>query len=311
MQNKSLLLVAPRRLEWVSEELALLKPHEVRIRTGASAISIGTELAHYTGESRHSTSDHYPMMTGYESLGTVIETGSEVHGLPIGTRVVASYGHRTIGTIPGSKAIPVPAEISDEQALLAILSCDAAKGIHKLNPGDEETILITGAGTMGLLSVFMLKSRGIRTIDIVDPLPERRKLALQLGAHHAFDPSWPLDHVDNYKIGLECSSRNAAFELLQRNLRRGGRICILADGNYEPLVLSPAFHEKELTITGSSDGLDYRSHARRFFAYLLEHSTRLEELFTYSIEADNLAHTFEQIANGSIQPVKVFVRYSS
>lgn len=311
MQNRSLLLVAPQQLEWVSETLPPLKPYEVRIKTSASAISVGSELARYLGQERHTATTHYPLMTGYESLGTVIETGSNVHDLPIGSRVVSFYGHRTIGTVPRLKALPVPPEISDEQALLAILSCDAAKGIHKLKPGSEDSILISGAGAMGLLAVGILKAQGIRKIDIIEPLAERRKLALQLGARHAFDPSWPLHMPGNYKLGIECSSRNSAFELLQANLHHGGRICILADGNYEPLVLSACFHEKELTIIGSSDGLDYQSHARRFFSYLAEHSTPLEDLFTYSIEADNLARTFEEIANGSIQPIKVFVRYGS
>lgn len=310
MDSQSLLLVAPQRLEWRSETLPPLQPHEVLIKTRAGAISIGTEMACYAGNERSSTPVHYPYMTGYESLGTVIETGSKVHTLLPGNRVVAFYGHRTYGIAPAAKVIVIPDEITDEQGLLAILTCDVFKGIQKLKPREDEPILITGAGTIGLLSVFMLKAMGMRSIDIVEPLAERRRLALHLGALHAFIPEQMTEQEEaHYNQAIECSSRNAAFALLQKHLGHNGRICILSDGNYEPLELTPAFHEKELTITGSNDGLDYQKHARRFFTYLGEHSTRLEELFTHYIDAKNLDVTFEQIASGSINPIKVFVSY--
>src|SRR5260370_39755201 len=95
MKRDSLLLTAPRHLEWVPEELPELEPHEVLVQTRAGAISLGTELPLYCGTSRHTKSRPYPYMTGYESLGTVIICGSAVQRLHPGDRVVAFYGHRT------------------------------------------------------------------------------------------------------------------------------------------------------------------------------------------------------------------------
>jgi len=47
MQRRSLLLTAPKRLEWITEDLPALQPGEVLIQTTSGAISIGTELPQY------------------------------------------------------------------------------------------------------------------------------------------------------------------------------------------------------------------------------------------------------------------------
>jgi len=112
-----------------------------------------------------------------------------------------------------------------------------------------------------------------------------------------------------YDAGFECSSRNAAFKLMQNNMRLEGRVCILADGNLEPLVLAPAFHEKELRVVGSSDGWDYQEHARWYFDVVRGHAYNLEQIFNYHTTADGLAATFEQLATGAITPTKVLVQY--
>lgn len=105
MQTHSLLLMAPGQLAWVAETLPLLKADEVLVQTKAGAISIGTELPQYLGTARSTTLPHYPKMTGYESIGTVIACGSAIQRLRLGDRVVAFYGHRTHAIVPEAKVI--------------------------------------------------------------------------------------------------------------------------------------------------------------------------------------------------------------
>src|SRR2546421_11371202 len=107
MQARSLLLTAPRQLEWVTENLPPLQSNEVLIQTSAGAISIGAELPQYCGTARSSEAARYPRMTGYESVGTVIDCGVDVQRLKVGDRIVAFYGHRTHGIVPENKAIVV------------------------------------------------------------------------------------------------------------------------------------------------------------------------------------------------------------
>src|SRR5947209_5868177 len=188
MQSRSLLLTAPRQLEWVAENLPPLKPDGVLVQTSAGAISIGAELPQYCGTARSTEAAHYPRMTGYESIGTVIACGADVQRLKVGDRVVAFYGHRAHAIVPENKGILVPGGINDAHALLVILTCDVARGIRKVVPAEDEPVLITGAGTIGPLTVFMLRAYGVRVVDVVEPRAERRDLALQFGARTALSP---------------------------------------------------------------------------------------------------------------------------
>lgn len=312
MERKSLLLVAPNHLEWRAEELPEPGAHEVLVQTTAGAISVGTELPQYTGAERVTVAHEYPRMTGYESLGVVVAQGSDVRDLRIGERVVAFYGHRTHAIVPEARCIRVPDDdaISDALALLVILTCDVAKGIRKLSPRPEEPVLVTGAGGIGLLALWVLRAYGVRHVDVIEPRAERRQLALRLGARWAGSPDDRSPH-GAYPVGIECSSRDAGFAMLQASARVGGRICVLADGNIEPLQLTPHFHTKELSIVGSSDGWDYQQHARWYFDVLGEGASALEAVFELDVAAADLPTTFERMARGEISPVKVLVGYAT
>jgi alcohol dehydrogenase len=118
MHRQSLLLTAPRQLEWVIEDLAPLQPHEVLIQTTTGAISIGSELPIYCGTARSIEPIRYPRMTGYESAGVVISCGSHAQRIKIGDRAIAFYGYRTHAIISEAKVISIPDNVSDAVALL-------------------------------------------------------------------------------------------------------------------------------------------------------------------------------------------------
>ncbi|HEX3722527.1 MAG TPA: hypothetical protein VHV31_07030, partial [Nitrolancea sp.] len=139
----------------------------------------------------------------------------------------------------------------------------------------------------------------------------RRRLASEFGATAVFDTASAEQSEIRYACGFECSSRDAAFGLLQRKLRHDGAICVLADGNLEPLTLTPEFHRKELRIVGSSDGLDYQAHARWLFERARSDTELLERLFEWHVTSDELPETFQRLAHGEERPIKVFVRYGS
>lgn len=306
-ERRSLLLVGPRRLEWVTEETPRLGSKGVLIKTLAGAVSVGTELPLYRGVARTAYPLRYPLMTAYENIGTVVGVGRGVRRFSGGERVVASYGHRTYGVLPEGRPIPVPDDIPDELALLAILTCDVAKGVRKLAPKPEEEALVTGGGAIGLLTLFVLQAYGVRNVDLIEPRAERRALARELGARRVVAPE-EAETLGHYPFGLECSASAAAFALLQERMQAEGRICILSDGNVEPLTLTPAFHAKQLSVVGSSDGWDYQEHARWFFD-VAHGGPHLERVFGLETGFDELPQTFERMATGEVSPVKVLVRY--
>jgi len=305
----SLLLIAPRRLAWTEQVLPPPAGRDVLVETRAGAISIGSELPVYLARARGATPAAYPRMTGYESLGTVVACGPAVRHLQPGDRVVGFYGHRTHAVVAEDQVLAVPPGVGDKDALLVILTCDVAKGIGKVRPWLSEPALVTGAGAIGLLTVWMLRALGATAIDVVEPDATRRALARRLGARQAYDPQEVDAAGDTYAVAFECSSRDSAFALLQDRLQHGGRLCILADGNIEPLTLAPAFHAKELTVVGTSDGWDYHAHAAWYFDALRHDRHDLAQVFDLEVPADDLPATFERLAADRRAAIKVLVRY--
>lgn len=310
LRSRSLMLMAPERLEWAERDLPALGPVDLLVETRAGAISLGTELPLYRGHARGAARS-YPLMTGYESVGTVVARGSAVRRVGVGDRVVCTYGHRTRAVAPQDRAVVVPREVGDELAVLSILSGDVATGARRLGEALRGPVLVTGAGAIGLLAVFVLRALGAAAVDVVEPRAARRELARGLGARSAVPPEAATELEGEYAGGLECSARNAAFALLQERVRPRGRVCVLSDGNIEPLTLAPAFHERQLSVVGSSDCPDYHAHARWYFEAVARTDPPLEQLFDRTVPATELPDTLAALARGSLSAIKVLVRYDA
>lgn len=303
--NKRLVLNAPRKLEWISEEDSGLSEDEIRVETHACGISIGAEMPQYLGVDPTDVEPVYPRKVGYESAGRVIEIGRSVTDFKVGNRVISFYGQQTFGVTPSKKAVRIPADVEWKYALLNTLSCDAAKGVQKLNLSKEDRVLVTGAGTMGVLAVHFLKHHlGVRYVDVVEPDEARHSLPLRLGADRIYRSEAEIE--DPYDAGLECSAHSAAFLTLMNAMKPDGTICVLSDGNRDEFTLPSSFFEKELKIVASSDGYDYRKHGEWFFS-TFEETPYLTDLFEREIIRDQAIACFEEME--SVRPLKVFVDY--
>ncbi|WP_175987379.1 zinc-binding alcohol dehydrogenase [Bacillus sp. Marseille-Q1617] len=309
MNQNTLVLLGKRELKWIQKELRPLENDEVLVKTIAGAISIGAELPQYLEMDITERQPRYPKETGYENYGEIVEVGEGVASLKKGDRVIASFGHKDYGIIGEQKAIQVPKDIHYADALLTILSCDAAKGVLKLNPGKEDKVLVTGMGTMGLLTLYFLREyMDVRHVDVVEPNASRGGLAHQLGASCVFKDTSECPR-DFYHYGLECSGNNAAFHCLQSSLLPEAELCILSDGNKDVFNLQPEFYEKELKIVGSSDGWDYRKHSQWYFENVRCKGSVLNRLFELTIGKKGLVRCFEDLGEGRVDPLKVLVEY--
>ncbi|WP_439022697.1 alcohol dehydrogenase catalytic domain-containing protein [Bacillus thuringiensis] len=307
MEQYKLVLEGPKRLKWQTCEIKSLQDDEIIVKTIAGAISIGAELPQYKESDVTDTNPFYPRKTGYESYGEVIQVGNKVTHVNVGDKVVSFYGHETIGIVKGHKVIRVPSNIQPKTALLSILSCDAAKGVLKLNPRQDEKVLITGMGVIGLLACYFLKYYvGVERVDVVEPNINRRDFAKKFGAKNIYDSEEKI--IETYNYGVECSATNIGFHALQKALNSNSEICILSDGNIEELTLTADFYQKELQIIGSSDGYDYQKHADWFFSQI-EKTPFIEEIFQHEIHYTALEQCFEELNEEIINPLKVFVSY--
>ena len=120
----------------------------------------------------------------------------------------------------------------------AVLGCAVTTGAGtifnacKVTPG--ETVAVVGCGGVGLATINAAKIAGAGQIIAADPMPEKRALAMKLGATHSVDAlaedaaaqileisKGGVDHA------IEAVGRPESGELAVRSLKRGGTATIL------------------------------------------------------------------------------------
>lgn len=119
--------------------------------------------------------------------------GGEVAGrTPDGRRVAAMLmngGYAQKVAVPEATLVPVPDEVSDEQAAALLLQGLTAHAlVHRcarLEPG-ETVVIEAAAGGTGSLAVQLAKRHGARVIGLASS-PEKRKLVERLGADATVD----------------------------------------------------------------------------------------------------------------------------
>ncbi|KRG16803.1 zinc-dependent alcohol dehydrogenase [Lederbergia galactosidilytica] len=136
-----------QRIEIAQEEIPLLKPAYILVKTKYSVISPGTEL----GMIENSSDREVPL--GYSAMGEVVECGEGINNVKKGD-LVACYGapyvhHGEYLLVPRTLYAKVPKTVEAKEAALAGIGAIAihALRIAKLQFG--ETIVVVGLGMLG------------------------------------------------------------------------------------------------------------------------------------------------------------------
>lgn len=125
-----------------------------------------------------------PIPLGYSLAGTVIEAG-DGSGFAVGDRVACAgagiANHAEYNAVPKNLCARVTDTVSDDAAAFVTLGAIALQGVRVTAPTLGETVVVTGLGLIGLLTVQLLKANGCIVIGF-DPNPHRADLARELGA---------------------------------------------------------------------------------------------------------------------------------
>ena len=90
---------------------------------------------------------------------------------------------------PSQLLMPIPEDMSYEQASLACCALGPSfGGFEAVGVAASDTVLITGAGPVGLGGVVNALHRNARTI-VVEPNPERAERCRRMGVEHVLDPA--------------------------------------------------------------------------------------------------------------------------
>lgn len=299
-------------------------PGEIQVHVDAVGVC-GSDLHSYAEGGVGDTPCIYPQVLGHEPAGTVVKCGPGVTGWAAGDRAAlepAIYCYhceycrggrhnicanirflsmpadpgffREYVNLPAVCLLPIPREMSLEVAAVAE---PLAVAIHSLKFASiqlGETVVVLGAGAIGLLTVACLKLAGAGRIWVADPVKHRREMAMHMGADAVVDPL-EMDaakqiHADTGGRGVDCAIDCAAKEHTTndaiRAARNGGRVVItgIHSTTHVPFEVSP-MRRKELAIFNvrrsnheTEAAIDMMAARMDLFAPIVTHTRSLSQI---------------------------------
>lgn len=332
------------------EETPIPTPNENQVKIAVKFTGIcGSDLHEYNHGPQLIPYDQlYPLnghqgttTLGHEFSGVIDETGVNVKHLKKGDRVVVEPIFRNpdspfietgqynlseplgfIGlTSNGAFAKyvvvedymvhKIPDTMTFEQGAIVEPAAVAAYGIRRSGLQMGDTILISGAGPIGLLTVQAALAVGASKIFVSDISESRLKKAKEIGATHIFDAR-EKDIPEKIKeltgfgvdVYIDAAGVQASFNTGISSLRNGGTAVLVA--LFAKEVIHDALNQslRELTIKGI---IGYRNIFPQVIALIDSGRMPVEKLITSIISLDEIVEEgFEALINNPTE-VKILV----
>jgi L-idonate 5-dehydrogenase len=263
-------------------------PGQVLIRLGAGGIC-GSDLHYYFEGRNGSFVIREPLIPGHEASGVVAKVGPGVTRVEPGDKIAVSPSHacghcdycregrehlcrnmRFLGSaslyphvqgmfceyfVMGERqCYPVAGDISLGELAFAE---PLAVALHAVNRGPVlmgKSVLITGAGTIGCLTVIAARLAGARQITVSDVLDRPLATATEVGADRTIRADRDADALaaPQFDVAYEVSGSFAALKACVAAVKRGGTVVQVGTLPHEPLpFVVNEIMGKELDLKGA------------------------------------------------------------
>lgn len=289
-----------------------------------------------------------PAVFGHEWTGTVQRVADDVTTVEPGQRVVACVGpacgrcamcvaghtqhcdtafaeangvtpdapvHGGFATslvVAARRVMPVVDGLDDVQAALVEPTAVTFHAVRRVRQALGAVVVVQGAGPIGLLTAQHARHAGAGRLLVVEPNPDRRAAAVELGFTDVFAPGEEFRaRLDEVSDGLgadvlyECTGAAALFQPSAELVRRGGTLALLGFPMTSSEVSYGDWQIRELTVIGS---LAY-NHEDFLGAQLAiaDGSVRVDSLHTGTVGLGQLAELMDELDSGRTQHAKVLV----
>ena len=203
MQAKAIICDEQQNFTYADVVLPEPGPQHIVVRPRYSGISIGTEFALIRNKISWGP---YPLCTGYMAVGTVEYAGKDVSGFHVGDKVyyrdnkiIQLAGGEKVSAVTGTHCslalidpnnthgvALLPAGVNEAAASMYVMPAVGLNGVDMANPRMGETVVVFGAGLIGLGVVAASAHRGciVVAIDLAD---SRLDVAKQFGADYVIN----------------------------------------------------------------------------------------------------------------------------
>jgi len=244
LNAQAVVLEEPGRVVLSRLPLTPAGEQDVVVDIDFSGISTGTEKLLWSGRMPAFPGMGYPLVPGYESVGTVVGAGSG-SGFEVGDTVFVP-GARCYGevrglfggaasrvVVPGERIMAIDARLGERGVLFAL----AATALHVTNvPGAAQPDLIVGHGVLGRMIARIAVAHGATPV-VWETNPTRREGA---AGYPVVDPAE--DTRRDYRCICDVSGAQGLLDTLISRLAPGGEV-VLAGFYDQPLnfTFPPAF----------------------------------------------------------------------
>ncbi|WP_375088250.1 zinc-binding alcohol dehydrogenase [Peribacillus sp. RS7] len=262
---KKLVAVKPRVAALLDYEESSIKPNEVKIEVQFASPKHGTEVIDFRGMTPfmdENFSEEWRMFMPREEgttkgivfgefqlgnmvVGQIIEVGTEVTGYQVG-ETVCTYGpiRETVivNAVDNHRLRKMPEGSKWQNAVCYDPAQFAMSGVRDANVRAGDYVVVVGLGAIGQLAIQLAKKAGASIVVGIDPLNQRRDIALRNGADACFDPTvcdvgFEVKKLTN-RIGadsiIETSGNAAALQAALKGIAYGGTISYVAFGKAFP-----------------------------------------------------------------------------
>lgn len=235
MEATRVVFTEPGEAQLQVRQLSSPTGDNVLVKTQFTVVSGGTERAYLLG--MPNTAQKFPTGIGYCGIGQVVEIGDLVTDLAPGDRVLVYHGgHSQYSLVSRGRLTKVENDNIDSlDAVFTIIASMGLGGVRKLELELGESAMVMGLGLLGIFSVQFCALSGANPVIAADLNPERRALALELGADYALDPSdenfvqtvMQLTGGKGINACVEVTGASVAMQQALQCASRQGRISLL------------------------------------------------------------------------------------
>lgn len=332
------------QLSLIDADKPTLRADEVLIDVVATGIC-GSDLHGYTGENQR----RFPgQIMGHESVGRIVELGSEVTGFSVGQPatfnpvVLSDPDHATtyesreqhcpskviLGVtpeesgafaqqiaVPAENIVTLPESMPIQYGALIEPLAVAVHAVRRAQVQPSDSVLVLGGGPIGQSVVLALKMLGVEMIAVTEMVKQRRDVVSELGALplDASDSDLP-ERVHSIFDGpadaaIDTVGINATLSLALASTKVGAVVCLAGMGALSLTFDASQISVSERTITGT---FTYTAQDfRDAAAWMGTAPDHVSLMISRQISPEQAPDEFHRLAHGGESSGKVLVMFGS
>jgi len=224
--------------------------------------------------------------------------------------ITSDGGSQDFLTVPEKNVYPIPDSMSFEEA--AILDMEVYNAVEKCGIQAGESVLVLGAGPIGLIACQVAKILGAGQIILSDPLPDRLRAAEAIGMADVYHLTSD-DGIENTQpetstmdVVIDCAGTAVSTARALDTVRPCGRVLLY--GVYEHTIDQFDMNQvvlKDLVIFGSQSD---RTGWEKIIELVNSGALNLKALITHTFPLEDAPRAYKLVGKHEAAAIKAVLQ---